>query len=73
MVYVFRDCLDGDFDECDASGRHRDVERGYFAAGVLSNLLLCNDWTQVILDVCLGQMKDAKRYAKNKFKAAAPF
>ncbi|PAV75711.1 hypothetical protein WR25_09392 [Diploscapter pachys] len=45
-IAILLDCLDGDFDECDASGRHRDVERGYFAAGVLSNLLLCNDWTQ---------------------------
>uniref|UniRef100_A0A8R1EQR2 Protein zer-1 homolog-like C-terminal domain-containing protein n=1 Tax=Caenorhabditis japonica TaxID=281687 RepID=A0A8R1EQR2_CAEJA len=34
-----RSCLDGHFSEVDSKGRYREVERSYFAAGILSNLL----------------------------------
>ncbi|VDM56379.1 unnamed protein product [Angiostrongylus costaricensis] len=38
------ECLEGDFSRVDATGRNRAVERSYFAAGVLANMLLCEDW-----------------------------
>uniref|UniRef100_A0A0K0DAB5 Zyg-1-like serine/threonine protein kinase n=1 Tax=Angiostrongylus cantonensis TaxID=6313 RepID=A0A0K0DAB5_ANGCA len=38
------ECLEGDFSRVDATGRNRAVERSYFAAGVLANILLCEDW-----------------------------
>ncbi|EYB87294.1 hypothetical protein Y032_0265g643 [Ancylostoma ceylanicum] len=38
------ECLDGDFTRADATGRNRAVERSYFAAGVLANMLLCEQW-----------------------------
>lgn len=38
------ECLEGDFSRVDAAGRNRAVERSYFAAGVLANMLLCEDW-----------------------------
>ncbi|VDP27344.1 unnamed protein product, partial [Heligmosomoides polygyrus] len=37
-------CLDGDFTRVDGAGRNRAVERSYFAAGVLANMLLCENW-----------------------------
>uniref|UniRef100_A0A1I7UQZ8 F-box domain-containing protein n=1 Tax=Caenorhabditis tropicalis TaxID=1561998 RepID=A0A1I7UQZ8_9PELO len=36
-------CLDGVFTEVDSKGRYREVERSYFAAGILSNLLTNTD------------------------------
>ncbi|CAI5442424.1 unnamed protein product [Caenorhabditis angaria] len=39
-IEILLDCLDGDYSERDAKGRYRDVERSYFAAGVLANLLV---------------------------------
>ena len=36
----------GDFTRADATGRNRAVERSYFAAGVLANMLLCEQWPQ---------------------------
>ncbi|CAI4221977.1 unnamed protein product [Auanema sp. JU1783] len=41
------DCLEGDFRKRDESGRNRSVERSYFAAGVLSNILVCQTWNNV--------------------------
>ncbi|KAK6735834.1 hypothetical protein RB195_018841 [Necator americanus] len=38
------ECLDGDFSRADGTGRNRAVERSYFAAGVLANMLLCEQW-----------------------------
>ncbi|PIO62296.1 hypothetical protein TELCIR_16154 [Teladorsagia circumcincta] len=38
------ECLDGDFTRADGAGRNRAVERSYFAAGVLANMLLCENW-----------------------------
>lgn len=35
----FSSCLDGHFHEVDTKGRFREVERSYFAAGILANLL----------------------------------
>uniref|UniRef100_A0A0N4W5T7 Protein zyg-11 B n=1 Tax=Haemonchus placei TaxID=6290 RepID=A0A0N4W5T7_HAEPC len=38
------ECLEGDFTRADGAGRNRAVERSYFAAGVLANMLLCENW-----------------------------
>ncbi|VDL69595.1 unnamed protein product [Nippostrongylus brasiliensis] len=41
------ECLSGDFTRVDGTGRNRAVERSYFAAGVLANMLLCENWPHV--------------------------
>ncbi|XGW10814.1 hypothetical protein V3C99_012370 [Haemonchus contortus] len=38
------ECLEGNFTHADGAGRNRAVERSYFAAGVLANMLLCENW-----------------------------
>ncbi|PIC44138.1 hypothetical protein B9Z55_004609 [Caenorhabditis nigoni] len=38
-IAILISCLDGMFDQVDSKGRYREVERSYFAAGILANLL----------------------------------
>ncbi|CAA86661.1 Early embryogenesis protein zyg-11 [Caenorhabditis elegans] len=42
-ISVLISCLDGSFNEVDSKGRYREVERSYFAAGILANLLTNTD------------------------------
>ncbi|EGT39371.1 hypothetical protein CAEBREN_28686 [Caenorhabditis brenneri] len=42
-ISVLISCLDGLFNEVDSKGRYREVERSYFAAGILANLLTNTD------------------------------
>ncbi|KAF1765187.1 hypothetical protein GCK72_005139 [Caenorhabditis remanei] len=53
-ISVLISCLDGLFNEVDSKGRYREVERSYFAAGILANLLTNgNGWE------CEKQREDA--------------
>ncbi|CAB3405428.1 unnamed protein product [Caenorhabditis bovis] len=81
FVNLLLDCLEGDFESPDNKGRYRDVERSYFAGGILANLLCeTTPWRNEELrnEVCEKLMESIEQWpelpsAMVSYRSLTPF